>query len=337
MSHALDFTTGKAGIAYIGDEPWHGLGQRLTPGASLDIWQCEAGLDWEAKRAGVRFDRKIVDVGGVEMPVLTDAKEHHVLYRSDTGGVLSVVSPKYQPVQPRQIIEFYRDLTEKYGYQLETAGSLKGGRKIWALANTKNVTQLRGGDEVRGYLLLATSFDGSMSTQARFTSIRVVCNNTLTCAAESGRADVIVPHSTAFDADKVKLDLKVGDAWEAFSAQAAQMSKRIVNRDESVNFFLDVYYGLDTSEKIKEFRKDEDNDKRVEKFAARLQHALFNSPGAHMESARGMLWGLVNAVTFDVDHTLPSRNQENRLNKAWFGQGNALKQRAWDKALRMVA
>lgn len=338
MSHALDFTTGKAGMAYTGTEPWHGLGQRLTPDASLDTWQCEAGLDWEAKPAGVKFERKIVDVDGIERMVVTDAKEHVVLYRSDTGGVLSVVSPKYQPVQPKQIIEFYRDLTEKFGYELETAGSLKDGRKIWALANTKNVTQLRGGDAVKGYLLLATSFDGSMSTQARFTSIRVVCNNTLAFATENnGRADVVVPHSTAFDADKVKLDLNIGEAWERFAAQAATMSRRIVSQQEAVSFFLDVYYGLDSQDKIAEFRKDEDNNKKVEKFVDRLQHALFGSPGAHMESAKGMLWGLVNAVTYDVDHTLPARSQENRLNKAWFGQGNALKQRAWDKALRMVA
>lgn len=250
--------------------------------------------------------------------------------------MLSVVSPKYQPVQPKQIIEFYRDLTEQYGFELETAGSLKDGRRIWALANTKNAMQLRGGDENRLYLLLATSFDGSMSTQARLTNVRVVCNNTIELATQ-GRAEVVVPHSTVFDADKVKVELKVGEAWEVFKAQSKAMSQRVVNKDETVRFFLDVYFNLKNDEDIAKFQALEGSEARAEKLNERMKAALFNSPGAHMESARGMLWGLVNAVTYDVDHTLPSRSQENRLNKAWFGEGNTIKQRAWNSALKMVA
>lgn len=247
-----------------------------------------------------------------------------------------MVSPKYQIVQPHEIIGFYRDLTEKYGFQLETAGSLKGGRKIWALANTKNAIDLRGKDKNKLYLLLATSFDGSMSTQARLTSVRVVCNNTIELATQ-GKADVVVPHSTKFDADKVKLDMQIGEAWEQFQASAEAMSRRIVGRDESVRFFLDVYYGLKNDDEIRAFQQVEGNDKKVEKLTTRLQAALFNSPGAHLESAKGMLWGLVQAVTWDADHTAPARSQENRLNSSWFGVNRQLKQRAWNKALEMAA
>ena len=78
------------------------------------------------------------------------------------------------------------------------------------------------------------------------------------------------------------------------------------------------------------------NDKPMEKFLSRMQTALFNSPGAHMESARGMLWGVLNAVTYDIDHAAPARNQENRLNKAWFGTGETVKERAFARALAMV-
>lgn len=337
MSHALDFTTGKAGIAFINETPWHGLGQRLTPGAPLEVWQQEAGLDWEAKRAGVKYDKELLNVATGKFDIHPGfSKDHVVLYRSDSGDVLSVVSAKYQPVQPHEVIEFYRDLTEKYGFQLETAGSLKGGKRIWALANTRNAMQLRGRDENKLYLLLATSFDGSMSTQARLTNIRVVCNNTIELATQ-GKAEVVVPHSTKFDADKVKLDMQIGEAWERFQASAEAMSRRIVGRDESVRFFLDVYYGLKNDDEIRAFQQVEGNDKKVEKLTTRLQQALFSSPGAHLESARGMLWGLVQAVTWDTDHTAPARSQENRLNSSWFGVNRQLKQRAWNKAVEMAA
>lgn len=89
-----------------------------------------------------------------------------MLYRSDTKAPLSVVSNRYQIVQPREVLEFYRDLTEVSGYELETAGVLKGGRKFWALARTGQTTKLKGNDQVNGYLLLATSCDGTLATTA---------------------------------------------------------------------------------------------------------------------------------------------------------------------------
>jgi hypothetical protein len=57
-----------------------------------------------------------------------------VLYRSDTGAALQVAPQRFQVVQPRDVMEFYRDLPKAYGFTLETAGVLKGGHKVWGLA-----------------------------------------------------------------------------------------------------------------------------------------------------------------------------------------------------------
>ena len=335
MAHEIDTTTGRAGMAYVGQTPWHGLGQELTPNAPLELWQQEAGLDWEAKEAPVRYNYEHVDATGLQAKTERIVSDRKVLYRSDTGNALSVVSTRYKPVQPGEIIEFYRDLTERYGFVLETAGSLKGGQRIWALANAQEAAQLRDKDENRLYLLLATSFDGSMATQARMTNIRVVCNNTMSLAT-AGKANVTVSHATTFDADQIKLEMQIGEAWEQFKERAAAMSTRSMGMEETVRYFMDVYFNLTSTEEIKAFHADEANAKRSRKTVERLTQALFNSPGAHMASARGMLWGALNAVTYDTDHIMPARSQENRLNSAWFGQGEARKQRAWDKALELL-
>lgn len=338
MAHELDFSKGQAAIAFRGAVPWHGLGESILPQDSIDDIRLKAGLDYDVVKTPVRYDRHIPAVSRDGGDWVTEtSKDHCVLHRSDTGSALSVVSPKYQVVQPKEVVEFYRDLTEKFGYELEVVGALKGGKKVWALANTGNSLQLRDRDDVRGYLLLATSYDGTMATQARFTSIRVVCNNTLTLAANEGRADVTVPHSTKFDADKVKQALGIGVHWQQFSDAAHEMQNRIVSRDETIRFLMDAYYGLADDEAIRAHQADESKTKSTEKFIARLQTALFNSPGAHMASARGTLWGAMQAVTFDVDHQLPSRTSDSRLDKAWFGTGNSIKQRAWNRALSMVA
>lgn len=59
--------------------------------------------------------------------------------------------------------------------------------------------------------------------------------------------------------------------------------------------------------------------------------------GSEMALACGTAWGLLNSVTEYVDHHRRARSSDHRLDAAWFGAGAALKQKAWDEALKLVA
>ena len=48
-------------------------------------------------------------------------------------------------------------------------------------------------------------------------------------------------------------------------------------------------------------------------------------------------WGLLNSVTEYVDWHKRARNQGNRLNAAWFGDGANLKQRAMNELMVLAA
>ena len=119
-------------MAYVGTAPWHGLGSRLTEKQPIEVWQREAGMDWQIQESPVHFKSDAVG----HLGAIHSFPEQKVLFRSDTKAPLSVVSSRYHTVQPREVLEFYRDLTQVSGYELETAGVLKGGRKFWALART---------------------------------------------------------------------------------------------------------------------------------------------------------------------------------------------------------
>lgn len=185
MAHQIE------NMAYIGTTPWHGLGSRLTEKQPLEVWQREAGMDWQIQESPVHFKADAIG----HLGSIHSFPAQKVLFRSDTKAPLSVVFQRYQVVQPREVLEFYRDLTERSGYELETAGVLKDGRKLWALARTGQSTALKGSDVVNGYLLLATSCDGTLATTATPTTIRVVCNNTLTIAINGATALSAVPES----------------------------------------------------------------------------------------------------------------------------------------------
>ncbi|PRP69182.1 hypothetical protein BUE93_18585 [Chromobacterium amazonense] len=309
-------------MAYVGATPWHGLGNRLSEGLPVDIWQREAGMDWTIEQSDVLFN---VAPGGMHIRPHADAK---VLYRSDTFAPLSVVSNRYKVVQPHEVLSFYNDLVHAGGFELETAGVLKGGRKLWALARTGQETQIRSGDQVKAYLLLATSCDGTLATTAQFTSVRVVCNNTLQLAVGNNSGAVKVPHSTVFDPKAVKEALGIGlSSWDCFIGNLKQLSRRTVSPQEAQQFFQAV-----TGEAI----ADEDSlpiSKHTQQLIALYSGA---GMGSMLSGARGTAWGLLNAVTEYVDHHRRARNQDYRLDSAWFGQGAQLKQRALDQALALL-
>ena len=232
MSHLVE------SMAYVGATPWHGLGNHLEEQQPLEVWAKQAGMDWSILEAPVRFM-----TGDEQTSSIRTFADNKVLYRSDTNAPLSVVSQRYQVVQPREILEFYRDLTEVSGFELETAGVLKGGRKIWALAKTGQSMSLRGNDVTNGYLLLATACDGTLATTAQFTSIRVVCNNTLAVALANGNRGVVkVPHNTSFDAQSVKKQLGISvSAWDEFMYGLKNLSERKVKSAEAQNYVWRVF------------------------------------------------------------------------------------------------
>ena len=127
MAHMIDTTTGTAAMAYTGKTPWHGLGQALSADADITTWTHEAGLAYDVLESPVLFR-----TAAASEPEAFKGRK--VLHRSDTGAPLAVVSDGYHVVQPAEVMGFFDNLVKLGGFQLETAGALSYGRRVWALA-----------------------------------------------------------------------------------------------------------------------------------------------------------------------------------------------------------
>lgn len=336
-------------IAYVGETPWHGLGNQLSPNQPLEVWAQQAGMDWRIESSNVSYMAQNERGQSIIMPF----EEQRVLYRSDTHAPLSVVSQRYQEVQPREILEFYRDLTEQSGFELETAGVLKGGKKFWALARTGQSSALKSKDVSNGYILLATACDGTLATTAQFTSIRVVCNNTLAIAlrGQSSSAGVVkVPHSTKFDAEKVKQQLGISvRAWDEHMYEMKQLTQRKVSQQEAKAYFDAVFNNStmsisDPEENIIQFYRNvaqQVQEKKPEPNGRAMNKALemFNGQGrgADLSSAKDTAYGLLCSITEFVDHERRAMSTDHRLDSAWFGAGAGVKQRGLEQALALIA
>lgn len=327
MSHELFINIrGKASMAYVEETPWHGLGQQLTRGAKIETWAAEAGMQYVIQDTPVMYRDHTGKV--VAHP------SRKVLYRNDTGAALGVVGNKYRVVQPLEVLEFFRDLVGKGGMELETAGVLFGGSKYWALARTGEEARIGGKgskDTLKQYVLLATACDGTLQTTAQHTSVRVVCNNTLSASisGDDKLHAVKVSHRSEFDKVEVQDQLGLTD-WKRF-VERANVLAGVKVTDEEAQKFIARLTGAERKEKSLE-----DDINRIRETATIYQLFKGKARGAEMTSAEGTAWGLVNAVTEYVDH-LAGKDVNNRLRLAWFYDGAYMKNEAFRMAEKLAA
>lgn len=314
MSHELTMRRdGTVEFAYLeGTYRWHGLGKEYGVGSAIQEIQEKAGMDWTCIGAPLSYEYN------GETHTVTDRVVQH---RSDTGMPLGVVSNNFKSVQPSECLEFFRDLVESLGLQITTAGTLFGGRKMFVSAYVGEQSIIDDRDRVRSYLLLSTALDGSMATTARFTSVCVVCNNTLRIATQ-GDASVRVIHSTAFDADEAKKTL--GAAPRSFDNFMENM-RRLANHPLSDERAIVM---------TKKLVKNEDGP--VSKKILTL-FAGEGMIGVDLAGRHGTAWGWLNSVTQWADHEKRAKSESHRLGSALFGRGDDLKSAALELAMAELA
>ena len=327
MAHELDMTNNRANMAFTGsrDQVWHGLGTELEQGAPIEDWIVQAGLDWEVQAAEVQYS--IPGQAPVFLPDVRSMQDRKVLYRSDTHDALSVVGKDFKVVQPRQVVEFFRDLVEKNNMHLSTAGSLFGGRKFWALAELGKDFEVVSGDKVTGHLLLTTAVDGSMKTVGKFVSTRVVCNNTLNIAiGEKNKNVVQVSHRSEWDPDAVKVELGLMDgAWLQFIKDVRKLAATKISDDKADRFFGKVIFDKPSEPLTKIQQRKIDN-----------LMDLYKVTGMGADMAAGTLWGAVNAITQQYTHGSGKRDVSHQFWDSEFSFYGKMKDKAFQQALAMV-
>lgn len=310
MAHMIEEINGVAQMAYAGDVPWHGLGKKvpadLTPEQMLEA----AGLDWTVEKT----------------PTFAIINDEHVstgqsaLVRSSDNKILDVVSNDWVPVQNLQAFEFFNDFIAAGDMQMNTAGSLRNGQIVWALAKVNESFELFGGDRIDSYLLFSNFHKYGFSTDVRFTPIRVVCNNTLTLSLSSAVERMVkINHRSQFNGDNVKMMLGItSDKLSKYKDMASYLGSKMYKKETLVEYFQRVFPVTNSSEK------------ELSRNASRALSVVEGQPGA--EYAEGSWWSAFNAVTYMTDH-LVGRSNDTRLSSAWYGQNKNLKTKALELAV----
>lgn len=312
MAHMIEFMDGKASMAYAGETPWHGLGTQVPADVTPNQMLKAAGLDWRVTPvpAFAEIAGKQVDVG------------HSALVRDVDNKILDVITNDWIPNQNEKAFEFFNDFVAAGEMEMHTAGSLRDGQLVWALAKVKESFELFNGDTVESYLLFTNPHKYGWSIDVRFTPIRVVCNNTLTLSLNTQSSKIVkVSHRREFDPELVKETLGVAkEKLAKYKEMAAYLGSKRFNDESIVDYFTRIF-------------PVSGSKKELSKNAEIALEIMDQQPGA--EFAEGSWWQAFNAVTFMTDHMI-GRSADTRLASAWYGANKNLKTKALETAVEFA-
>ena len=329
MGHGLTINDG---MMYVGETPWHGLGTPLDNVATAAEAIAAASLDWNVIQTPVFT--AIPKSGSLTGMDLKGVEGQLAIVRQDTEEVFSIMSDGYTPTQNRVCFDFFDAMVGAGEAIYHTAGSLKGGRRVWILAKLPEDLVLGNGDIVEKYIALVNSHDGSRAFTIQQTPTRIVCRNTMNVAMGGGETQFKAKHTSG-------IMNRVNDARDilGFSEAYYEMFMRGVDRlldtpmsEGAMHEFSREVLGIDKSV------KDEDIREPATTALASLPVLFQAGQGNNGENA----WDAYNAVVEYVDHIRPIGRsmktfqdrsvaiQDKRLDTAWFGTGKMLKQGAWD-------
>jgi len=318
MSHEI---TDKDGLVLFQNPAWHGLGnivqEAMTPNEALTL----AGLDWLVgfpSSQSATFDlghgEQIVPIrGGRTLFRLPRTPDEQFIEMGNFGL-------GYNPVQNHKLAEMAYAFGEQA--KVESAGSVMQGKRVWFLLQMNSLDF--SGDQVSTYMILSNTHDGSMAFSIFPTSVRVVCNNTLSLAmGQMGKGRFIrIKHSADVEARMkvVEETIKAYRGMEDGFVQVvnALQGQKVKSEQEITNFWKQIQeklYGAVTKQ----------NERLVVERATRWDEIL---KGEMMQLGVDTpdYWLLSNAVTNQMQHRDPAWGEatqswnENQLYGSLFGE-----------------
>lgn len=332
MSHEL---YGNNHMVYVGETPWHGLGTRVDRIDTLP-----AVLDW-------RIVKRPVLIEGLKEN--RRAERYAGLVRSSDGKIMSIVGADYEPHQNAELWQdVFQPFVDAGELVADTAGMLQDGNRIWLLARIPGASFDVGTtgkrDVSNGYMLLATSHDSSLATCALATSVRVVCQNTLTLATSGTAKGFSQRHTSTLRADDARGYVRAAvESFTKHHAQAERLKATPVEPlvlltyaaelvqpalFEAVSGHDDKYTGKTVEQILASTASARAFEHAYHKSGARLTKALVAAVPTQDGGFDGTAWGLANAVSYYTDH-VRGRTTDTRLNSAWFGDSARLKRDAF--------
>lgn len=200
MSGNLEqFEDGTTAFFTAREVAWHKLGVVTDNALTAEDALKTAQLDWQVIKSNEPVQTIVPVFNSDTETEVIKSKDKFMTYRyhpkTKKAQPLGVVGNRYTPVQNTEAFSFLNYIADESGAVFETAGSIDNGEKVFMTMKLPNTLQIGGVDNVDLYLMAWNTHNGTSSFQVCATPIRVVCQNTLTCAIESAKSTYSLRHT----------------------------------------------------------------------------------------------------------------------------------------------
>jgi phage/plasmid-like protein (TIGR03299 family) len=310
MAHEVDT------MMYVGATPWHGLGTYVgDEPVTTEIAYEMAGLDWTVEKHKV-FTQPHLDWSEPEIE-LTD---YRAIVRSDTKAILGLAGKDYHVFQNIDIAQFADELVQDGSLRIHTAGSLRGGQRVWMLGKIGS-TEIIPGDRLDHYLFIYSGHDGKTALRCLFVTIRVVCANTARAALQSAKGEGISIRHTknmVLKVDEARRVLGIGREVFAESDDfMRQLADTPMPTSEWINFCLTLFPSPvedDSGNVSKRAMTIAENNRTT------ITSLYHDGRGARIPGVQGTAWGAYNAVTEFAGYHRKTRGNQ-RFESLMMGSG----------------
>lgn len=308
MAHEIHSSDNFGEVRSGGKRAWHGLGIEIDDGLSAEDAFEKVGLGWRTTLAPVFANVDVVGPDGSISTKQVELPEQRAHLRTDTMGVLGIVSDKYQPLENMDLARFADSIAGvDAAVTVETAGSLHNGRRIFACVKLPEVVRASADDVMEQYVLVSNGHGGFASFSCYPTSVRVVCANTLRWSERDAARGMSFIHLGGSMEERMKLArhaLGVARLETAkFQEQVDMLVKSNVTVARAKEMALSIY-----SKTFGDIKKAGATQESIDKYEAKRSDivgkwlANLDDERQQLVGAKGTAWGLYNAISQYHDH-----------------------------------
>lgn len=253
-----------------------------------------------------------------EIPYTIGIAGYNVILRNNpfdgTPEIFGVAKNKYTPVQNEDLLalgEAIIDFEGNEGASWETAGSIDGGKQVFATIKFPEQMRIGTSDMIEQYLLLTTGHDGQHPVRAMATNVRVVCANTLKFAIGGRRNGVMFKHTAEVLNKMEAAKLSLIEAHRYNKTLALVANEMIAVEMNTDGFVKMVKHHWPEVKDVKAIETETGkeiitNKKAVTMWKNRMTKMVSvweedTTRGDTLGEAAGTLWGGVNAITEALD------------------------------------
>lgn len=221
-------------------------------------------------------------------------EDYKVIHRTDNDNVMSVMKSSYHPLKVEDFKKINSQMLNISGFEHEGFQAFKGGKIILSFLKNNNGNMNIGGNEIKDYLVIGSSFDGSYPIFIGTSTIVVRCTNAFGLISKHNK----IRHTKSSD---VKIEQLIASMDLYFEERNVMQGRfelwNSINIDNSV---IDRVV-----ENIVQLEEDEEeNSTRKLNTASNIRMSIDREINAVGKTA----WGIFNGLTYYSTHVMKNKN-----------------------------